>query len=43
MNISWLSWANEALQWVVIIRIWVAICGNNKKIAEAFAKLRRGA
>ena len=43
MTTGWLGWANEALQWVVIVRIWVAICRNNKKIAGAFAKLRRGA
>ena len=40
MNINWRI-VNEVAQWLVIARIWWAICSNNTKIMSAFSKVHR--
>ena len=40
MNIDW-HIANEIAQWIILVRIWVAICTNNAKIAAAIYKLKK--
>lgn len=40
MNINW-HIVNEVAQWLVLARIWWAICNNNTKIMNAFSKVNR--
>lgn len=40
MNINW-HIVNEVAQWLVLARIWVAICSNNTKITNTFSKINR--
>lgn len=38
MNINW-HIVNEVFQWLVLIRIWFAICNNNTKIMNMFNRV----
>lgn len=38
--INWHA-VNEVAQWLVLARIWWAICSNNTKITKAFSKVNR--
>lgn len=40
MDINW-HIINEVAQWLVLVRIWLAICDNNTKIQNAFSRIHR--